>query len=97
MGLIAKKLDIEYVHMPELGIRSQDRVHLKTAEDYERLFDQYETGLGDVTVAVDEAARYVGDQPTVLVCMEKLPSCCHRSRLAREIANRTHLPVCHIQ
>ncbi|WP_244426875.1 DUF488 domain-containing protein [Bartonella senegalensis] len=35
-------IGIEYVHMPEFGIASEKRRNLKTREDYEHLFEDYQ-------------------------------------------------------
>ncbi|UTO27808.1 DUF488 domain-containing protein [Bartonella harrusi] len=35
-------INIEYMHMPELGIASEKRQNLKTQKDYERLFEEYQ-------------------------------------------------------
>ena len=40
-GLL-EKLNIKYVHIPNLGIESDKRTNLNTIEDYNKLFDYYE-------------------------------------------------------
>ena len=37
-----RKLGIEIVHIPELGITSEKRRELHTQDDYDRLFESYE-------------------------------------------------------
>ncbi len=87
-------LDIDYVHVPDLGIPSALRQNLDTMADRETLFDNYErTTLADNDVALDQVADLVRAKPSVLVCMEAEAVCCHRSRVAQRIADRTSLEV----
>lgn len=39
---IAGKLDIDYTHIPELGISSKDRSQLCDFDSYQELLDRYE-------------------------------------------------------
>lgn len=87
-------LDIDYVHVPELGIKSGLRQNLDTMEDRIALFDQYEkTTLESNDEALDRVASLMQEKPSVLVCMEAEAVCCHRSRVAESIAERTSLPI----
>lgn len=87
-------LDIEYVHVPDLGIPSALRQNLDTMADRESLFDNYErTTLADNDIALAQVADLVRAKPSVLVCMEAEAVCCHRSRVAQHIADRTALEV----
>ena len=40
-----KSVEIDYLHIPELGIEGEDRKNLKTRSDYERLFVKYRKTL----------------------------------------------------
>jgi len=87
-------LDIDYVHVPELGIKSALRQDLDTMDDRTALFDQYEkTTLATNAGALDRVASLMLEMPSVLVCMEAEAVCCHRSRVAESIAERTSLPI----
>ena len=87
-------LDLQYQHMPELGIPSAWREHLETASDYVRLFDRYEaTILPAATEALDRLGLLIAEMPTVLVCQEKDATFCHRRRLAVQLSRRLKLPV----
>lgn len=87
-------LDIDYVHVPELGIQSALRQNLDTMEDRATLFDQYETTtLASNDESLDRVASLMTEKPSVLVCMEAEAVCCHRSRVAESIAERTSLPI----
>ena len=94
---LCEYLDISYFHLPELGIPSDKRRSLATQDDYERLFDDYrQTTLESETAAIESVTDLVQSKPSVLVCMEAKPQCCHRSHLARVVSNRSHLQVRHL-
>ncbi len=86
-----EKLDIEYVHMPELGIVSDKRQNLKTQKDYDRLFDEYEdTTLQDNKKAVRNLFDlFKKHRRVAITCFEATSCMCHRGRVAKAI---TQLP-----
>jgi len=91
---LAGHVGIDYVHAPELGIQSAKRQSLHTHDDYQSLFDEYEHDTIRVqAAAVDRVAALVQERASVLVCMEADPICCHRSRLADAVAERTGLRI----
>lgn len=97
LAKLCNNLGIEYVHIPELGIRSELRQELGDQSDYERLFKLYrKTTLADEVVSIDLVAGLVKQKPSVLVCMEHLACCCHRSHLADAVAKKTGLSVMHL-
>ncbi|QDV58961.1 DUF488 family protein [Rosistilla oblonga] len=88
------QLEIEYLHLPELGIKADQRQHLDTIDDRKALFDRYEKStLEENTAAIDRVAELMLQLPSVLVCLEADPVCCHRSRIAKRVAERTSLPI----
>lgn len=92
------RLDIEYLHLPQLGIKSQYRENLSDQASYDALFEIYEqTTLQSEQVAINETARLLSETASVLVCMEAEPCSCHRSRLANRVASITDLPVIHLK
>ncbi|MCU0712005.1 MAG: DUF488 domain-containing protein [Pirellula sp.] len=94
---LTETLGIDYVHFPELGISSELRQSLDTQDDYDRLFARYNlTTLVDEKHAIQSATTLCKDIPSVLVCMEAEPCCCHRSHLAQRIAVDSKLPVSHL-
>ena len=94
---LCESLDIAYFHLPELGISSDKRRSLETQDDYDRLFDDYrQTTLESEAVAIASVTDIVKSKPSVLVCMEAKPQCCHRSHLAKVVSNRSHLQVTHL-
>lgn len=92
------KLDIDYVHVPAVGIGCELRRNLDGPDAYSKLFETYERKLlPSEPNAVAAIARMTTEEPAALMCMEADPSMCHRSRLANVIASVTGLPVCHIR
>lgn len=94
------KLGIEYQHVPELGIPSEERQGLVEggAKERERLFGSYQrTTLKTQTTAIKAVALLVKERPSVLVCMEAKPCECHRSHLAKPVAALTGLPIKHLE
>lgn len=90
-------LGIDYRHIPSLGIRSEKRQSLETSEDYAELFDDYEkTTLSSESDSIESVRMLISERPSVLVCMEADPECCHRTRLAKEVSRRSQLPIEHL-
>ena len=100
LNRLCSKVDIEYVHVPELGIPSNLRHNLDCQAAYNRLFEQYERELLPQAQAQDalrQIAKLVNSKPTALMCMEAEPTMCHRSRVAKAITSMTDLPIHHLQ
>lgn len=97
LARLSGKLGIDYQHVPSLGIRSEKRQSLETADDYAALFDDYErTTLREESESIDLVKSLVTERPSVLVCMEADHKSCHRSRLANEVSARSGLPIKHL-
>ncbi len=97
LGKLSANLGISYVHVPELGIRSELRQSLENQSDYDRLFKLYkESTLAQELEAIERLSELIQKQPSVLVCMEEKPSCCHRSHLAEAVSKLTNLAVVHL-
>lgn len=94
---LTRHLEIEYVHLPELGIPSNERQDLSDQCDRDQLFDRYELiTLARNEPAIERTAELMTERPSVLVCMESCHERCHRSRLATRVAAATGLPVVHL-
>ena len=94
LSRLCDRLDIDYVHFPELGIESDRRQNLRTISDYADLFDDYETStLVSQHKSINAIADLVAEKPSVMVCMERHPSCCHRTKLARAVSRVNGLLV----
>lgn len=98
LARLCKLLDIEYIHLPELGIPGEQREHLVTLADYQTLFQHYRASiLPHQSTAMATAVRALTSIPSALLCMEADPARCHRSHLAEVLAQQTDLPVVHLE
>lgn len=80
-----KRLGIEYLHMPELGIVSEKRQELNSQEDYDRLFNEYErTTLKENKQALEKLLGLLKEKRRIAItCFEAEPCQCHRGRVAK--------------
>jgi len=80
-------MDIEYVHIPELGISSE---HRKKIKDKEILFKNYkgvlETNYSDYLDQIVQLA--LKNKRIALTCFEANPAECHRSIVAKKVFKR---------
>lgn len=86
-------VDISYIHLPDLGIISEKRKELKSQEDYDILFEEYETMVlngsrNDLNKLYNLIQKY---DRIALTCFEKDPGQCHRSRIANKLMS---IPQC---
>lgn len=80
-----EKIDIEYVHMPELGIPSESRKNLKTYEDYQALFSSYKKDLKTKADYLEKIKSISQSKKVSLVCFEKDVKYCHRGIIAEQL------------
>ena len=83
-----KKLDMEYVHIPELGIASEKRQELDSQTDYDRLFDSYEKHeLKENKRALEQLFEMFLDRKRIAItCFEAHVCMCHRGRVANALS-----------
>ncbi len=94
---LGENLGIKYTHFPELGIPTADRRFLSTFDDYQQLMHHYVRSILPKAEGIrKEATRLLQDQPSVLVCFEADPRCCHRTQLAQVISTETGMEVVHM-
>ncbi len=78
---------IEYIHIPELGIDSDERKDLASQKDYDLLFAKYER----TTLKENESYLLIilnklrEKKRVALTCFEKDPIQCHRGRVAKHL------------
>jgi len=95
--VLLPRLGIDYVHIPELGIVSQSRKNLKTAEDYRRLFHEYTKTLpGKESYLLQLHDLVQEKQRIAITCFEKEPSFCHRHCLADWLKKEKGVVVSHL-
>jgi len=98
LSRIAGKVNIEYVHFPQLGIPGEMRHDLDGIAAYERLFDRYIAELlPREPEALSEVAKLIKEKPSVLMCMEADPAMCHRTHLAAALSPTVELSVRHLR
>jgi uncharacterized protein (DUF488 family) len=84
-------LSIEYLHIPEVGILSEQRQELNTQTDYDKLFDTYKKFNLKKTISYQEQILKLLQQNKriAMTCFEANICQCHRKHLADAI---TKLP-----
>lgn len=84
-------LNIEYLHIPEVGIQSEQRQELKTQTDYDNLFDFYKKqNLKNTLNQQEQILTLLKEKKRIaLTCFEANICQCHRKHLAEAI---TKLP-----
>ena len=85
-----KDAGIDYLHIPELGIESEERKNLKTKADYERLFAKYRQDLPIKGVYINRIIELGTDKRIALLCFEADCNFCHRGEVAKVIKSRNH-------
>lgn len=82
-----EKLGIEYIHIPQLGISSDQRQELNTQADYDRLFASYEKNeLKKNKAALNQLFEIFKDRKRVAItCFEAHVCMCHRGRVAKAL------------
>lgn len=90
--------DIEYIHVPELGIPSEMRRNTKTNWQHIKLLDTYEkTMLPEKEAILTEIKEIVESEICALLCFEADYRMCHRGRLANKLEEISHLRVSHLE
>lgn len=84
-----ESLGIRYVHIPEVGIRSEQRQELNTQADYDKLFSIYrKQNLTKTTKAQTDILNLLKENKRIaLTCFEANICQCHRKHLAEAIEN----------
>lgn len=82
-------LGIEYMHFPEVGIKSEQRQELNTQSDYDNLFSVYcENNLKKTTASQLKILELLQENKRIaLTCFEANICQCHRKHLSEAIEN----------
>lgn len=93
-----ENMGIQYIHIPELGIESENRQTLNTLDDYKILFKEYEKGtLRNAAVYLDKLfSLYKQYNRVAIMCYEKDIQMCHRGCIAKEIEKKHKITIQHI-
>jgi len=85
-----KDVDIDYLHIPELGIESEERKNLNTKADYDKLFAKYRQTLPIKEVYINRIIELGMMKRIALLCFEADCNSCHRGEVAKVIKSRKH-------
>ena len=97
LSTILPKLDINYRHIPELGIVFEKRKNLNSEADYYRLFDDYRKDLPKKKVHLQEVMSLLKQHRRIaLTCFEKHSQLCHRSCVSDYLADKWDIGVAHL-
>ncbi len=89
---ILSKIEIEYLHIPELGIPSHVRKGLHTRKDYIEAFEKYSIQISTRPELIDQLISFGKEKKIALMCYEKDPTLCHRGVIS-EIMHRNGIEV----
>lgn len=84
-----ENLGIEYIHIPEVGIHSDERQELNSQSDYDSLFETYKaTTLTETKTQQEQIINLLLQYKRIaLTCFEDNICQCHRKPLAESIKN----------
>jgi len=90
LGKSLALVEIEYLHMPELGIASEKRQNLKSEFDYKKLFDEYDQEIiSRQEPKLEELERLVNEKQRIAItCFEADVGHCHRGQVAAALKRR---------
>jgi len=92
-----ENLGIKYIHMPLLGIESENRKELTSKSDYERLFQAYAKTLDDKQSELYRLYRIITQtKRAAITCFEKDVAYCHRGVIARKLQSDFGVEIRHI-
>ncbi|MFH0760725.1 MAG: DUF488 domain-containing protein [Bacteroidota bacterium] len=96
---VCNKLNIGYVHLPELGIPGEFRKNLNTQADYDDLFSLYRREiLPGQSSSIQKIISLITDYKSVaLTCFELSPDHCHRSVISKVVGQQhSSVTISHI-
>lgn len=82
-----EKVGIKFIHIPQLGIESNERQELNDISDYKKLFANYEatTLVDNYKYLMELAGIITSNNRVALTCFEKNVQMCHRGVLASQL------------
>jgi len=82
-----EKVGIKFIHIPQLGIESNERQELNGLADYKKLFASYEvtTLVENNKFLLDLAGIVTSNHRVALTCFEKDVQMCHRGVIASQL------------
>jgi len=92
-----ENLGIQYIHIPNLGIESENRKTLQTKADYDALFVEYAKTFKskvDDMAYLNELIEH--EERVAITCFEKDVNYCHRGVIAKKMKNGFKVEVKHL-
>jgi uncharacterized protein (DUF488 family) len=97
LSTLLPKFGIKYLHMPELGIDSNNRKDLKNSSDFEILFNDYRASLPGRQIGLTRIMKeFKTHNRIALTCFEREPHSCHRHCISDFLALHNGVTVCHL-
>lgn len=97
LSRLLPKLGIEYLHVPDLGIRSENRKELNTASDYARLFKAYKKTLSQKEDSLQMLIKLLDRHDRIaLTCFERRHDSCHRHCVSDYLGTKNNIKVVHL-
>jgi len=96
--MLAASLDergIAYIHLQRLGTPAEGREAARTG-DHKKLWRIYAKHMktAGAQEALDELISLIrGKEPVCLLCYEREPECCHRSKIAEMVQDKMRVKV----
>ena len=92
-----ENLGIAYVHIPNLGIESENRQTLQTKADYDVLFRKYAKTFTTKTKEMAELKRLLEENERIAItCFERDVAYCHRGVVADKMKEHYGVTVKHL-
>jgi hypothetical protein len=93
---LAAEVGIAYEHFPQLGVAKELRAEALSKDEINRMFEDYAVRIRGQDADLAAVLALLAERPSVLVCAETHAADCHRSRLTSALAERSPLPVEHL-
>jgi uncharacterized protein (DUF488 family) len=92
-----ENLGIKYIHLPNLGIESENRQSLKTKADYDALFAAYAKTFATKMEDLSELNRLLSvNNRVAITCFERDVNYCHRGVVAKKMQEHYGVDVKHL-
>jgi len=92
-----ENLGIKYIHIPNLGIESENRQTLQTKADYDALFKEYAKTFKNKTDDMQQLHELINsEQRVAITCFENDVNYCHRGVIAKKMKMNFKVEVKHL-
>ena len=92
-----ENLGMHYIHIPNLGIESENRQMLKTKADYDALFEIYAKTFTDKERELEQLKHMLDKYDRIAItCFEKDVGYCHRGIVAEKMHKKYGVKIKHL-